>query len=198
MAQMTYREAVRQALREELQHDKRVFLLGEDIAEFGGSLKVTLGLLDEFGPKRIRNTPISEMALIGAAVGAAATGSRPIAEVMYSDFFGMAMDQVVNQAAKMRYMFGGKLSIRSPSVPQWAVADPLLLTTASALRPGSCTSLGLRLPCLPARTTPRGCSRRQFGIQTRRLFSKTRCSIMSKAKYPRKNIHPLGRSKHRA
>ena len=111
MAQMTYREAVRQALREELRHDEHVFLLGEDIAEFGGSLKVTLGLLDEFGPKRIRNTPISEMALLGAAVGAAATGSRPIAEVMYSDFFGMAMDQVVNQAAKMRFMFGGKMSI---------------------------------------------------------------------------------------
>jgi pyruvate dehydrogenase E1 component beta subunit len=111
MALMTYREAIRQALREELRHDERVFLLGEDIAEFGGSLKVTLGLLDEFGPKRIRNTPISEMVLLGAAIGAAATGSLPIAEVMYSDFFGMAMDQVVNQAAKMRYMFGGKLSI---------------------------------------------------------------------------------------
>lgn len=118
MPEMTYREAIRQALREELQNDERVFLLGEDIAEFGGSLKVTLGLLDEFGPKRIRNTPISEMAVLGCAVGAAATGLRPIAEIMYSDFFGMAMDQVVNQAAKMRYMFGGKLSIpltiRSP------------------------------------------------------------------------------------
>lgn len=111
MAIMTYREAVRQALREELQNDKRVFLMGEDIAEFGGSLKVTQGLLDEFGPKRVRNTPISEMAILGCAIGSAATGLLPIAEIMYSDFFGMAMDQVVNQAAKMRYMFGGKLSI---------------------------------------------------------------------------------------
>jgi pyruvate/2-oxoglutarate/acetoin dehydrogenase E1 component len=111
MALITYREAVRLALREELLNDERVFLIGEDIAEFGGSLKVTLGLIDEFGPKRVRNTPISEMAILGAAVGAAATGLRPIAEVMYSDFFGMAMDQVVNQAAKMRYMFGGKLTI---------------------------------------------------------------------------------------
>ncbi len=111
MAELTYREAIRQALREELQHDERVFLLGEDIAEFGGSLKVTLGLLDEFGPRRIRNTPISEMAILGCAVGSAATGLRPVAEIMYSDFFGMAMDQVVNQAAKMRYMFGGKLEI---------------------------------------------------------------------------------------
>ena len=111
MTTMTYREAIRQALREELQNDERVFLMGEDIAEFGGSLKVTLGLIDEFGPRRIRNTPISEMVILGAAVGAAVTGLRPIAEIMYSDFFGMAMEQVVNQAAKMRYMFGGKLSV---------------------------------------------------------------------------------------
>lgn len=111
MALMTYREAIRQALREELQHDERVFLLGEDIAEFGGSMKVTLGLFDEFGPRRIRNTPISEMAILGATVGSAATGLRPIAEIMYSDFFPMAMDPIINQAAKMRYMFGGKLTI---------------------------------------------------------------------------------------
>lgn len=111
MAQMTYREAIRQALREELQHDERVFLLGEDIAEFGGSMKVTLGLFDEFGPRRIRNTPISEMAILGTTVGSAATGLRPIAEIMYSDFFPMAMDPIINQAAKMRYMFGGKLTI---------------------------------------------------------------------------------------
>lgn len=111
MALMTYREAVRQALREELERDDRVFLLGEDIAEFGGTFKVTAGLLDEFGSKRIRNTPISETAIIGAAVGAAACGLRPIAEIMYGDFFAVAMDPVVNQAAKMRYMFGGKLSL---------------------------------------------------------------------------------------
>jgi pyruvate/2-oxoglutarate/acetoin dehydrogenase E1 component len=111
MAEITYREAVRQALREELQYDERVFMLGEDIAEFGGTFKVSVGLLEEFGPKRIRNTPISESAILGAAVGAAATGLRPIAEIMYSDFFAVAMDQVINQAAKMRYMFGGKLSL---------------------------------------------------------------------------------------
>ncbi|MGQ9786811.1 MAG: alpha-ketoacid dehydrogenase subunit beta [Anaerolineae bacterium] len=111
MALMTYREAVRQALREELLNDERVILLGEDIAEFGGTFKVTLGLLEEFGPRRIRNTPISETAILGAAVGAAATGLRPIVEIMYGDFFAVAMDQVVNQAAKMRYMFGGKISL---------------------------------------------------------------------------------------
>jgi pyruvate dehydrogenase E1 component beta subunit len=111
MTQITYREAVKQAIREELQNDERVFMMGEDIAEFGGTFKVSLGLLQEFGPKRIRNTPISEMAILGAGVGAAATGLRPIAEIMYSDFFAVAMDQIVNQAAKMRYMFGGKLSL---------------------------------------------------------------------------------------
>jgi pyruvate/2-oxoglutarate/acetoin dehydrogenase E1 component len=111
MALITYREAVRQALREELQNDERVIMIGEDIAEFGGTFKVSLGLLEEFGPRRIRNTPISETAILGAAVGAAATGLRPIAEIMYSDFFAVAMDQVVNQAAKMRYMFGGKISL---------------------------------------------------------------------------------------
>jgi len=111
MAEMTYREAVKQALREELQNDERVFMLGEDIAEFGGTFKVSLGLLEEFGPRRIRNTPLSETAILGAAVGSAATGLRPIAEIMYSDFFAVALDQVVNQAAKMRFMFGGKISL---------------------------------------------------------------------------------------
>jgi pyruvate dehydrogenase E1 component beta subunit len=111
MTRITYREAVKQAIREELQNDERVFMMGEDIAEFGGTFKVSLGLLEEFGPKRIRNTPISEMAILGAGVGAAATGLRPIAEIMYSDFFAVAMDQIVNQAAKMRYMFGGKLTL---------------------------------------------------------------------------------------
>lgn len=111
MAKITYREAVRQALREELLNDERVFMLGEDIGEFGGTFKVSVGLLEEFGPRRVRNTPLSETAILGAAVGAAATGLRPIAEIMYSDFLAVAMDQVVNQAAKMRYMFGGKLSL---------------------------------------------------------------------------------------
>jgi pyruvate/2-oxoglutarate/acetoin dehydrogenase E1 component len=111
MTEMTYREAIKQALREELQNDERVFMLGEDIAEFGGTFKVSLGLLEEFGPRRIRNTPLSETAILGAAVGAAATGLRPIAEIMYSDFFTVALDQVVNQAAKMRFMFGGKISL---------------------------------------------------------------------------------------
>ncbi|MBI2880583.1 MAG: alpha-ketoacid dehydrogenase subunit beta [Candidatus Tectomicrobia bacterium] len=108
MRELTYREALREALREEMARDENVFLLGEDIAEFGGSYKVTQGLLQEFGRERVRNTPISEQAIVGAALGAALVGMRPVAELMYIDFSTVAMDQIVNQAAKVRYMFGGK------------------------------------------------------------------------------------------
>jgi pyruvate/2-oxoglutarate/acetoin dehydrogenase E1 component len=108
MREITYRQALQEALREEMQRDEAVFLLGEDIAEFGGSYKVTAGLLDEFGPERVRNTPISEAAIVGAALGAALVGMRPVAELMYVDFSAIAMDQIVNQVAKVRYMFGGK------------------------------------------------------------------------------------------
>lgn len=111
MRKITYREAVREALREEMARDERVFLLGEDIAEFGGSYKVTEGLLGEFGRERVRNTPISEAAIVGAALGAALMGMRPVAEIMYIDFAGLAMDQIVNQVAKVKYMFGGKAKV---------------------------------------------------------------------------------------
>jgi pyruvate/2-oxoglutarate/acetoin dehydrogenase E1 component len=108
MREITYREALREGLREEMRRDERVFLLGEDIAEFGGTYKVTEGLLAEFGPERVRNTPISETAIVGAALGAALLGMRPVAELMYIDFSTVAMDQIANQIAKIRYMFGGK------------------------------------------------------------------------------------------
>jgi pyruvate dehydrogenase E1 component beta subunit len=112
MREITYREAVREALAEEMRQDERVFLLGEDIADpFGGSYKVTLGLTDEFGPERVRNTPLSEAAIAGAALGAALTGMRPVAEIMYVDFVTLAMDQIVNQAAKIRYMSGGQTAV---------------------------------------------------------------------------------------
>jgi len=108
MREITYREALREGLREEMQRDESVFLLGEDIAEFGGSYKVTQGLFEEFGPDRVRNTPISEAAIAGASLGAALLGMRPVAEYMYIDFSLLALDQIVNQIAKARYMFGGK------------------------------------------------------------------------------------------
>ncbi|XVH30562.1 alpha-ketoacid dehydrogenase subunit beta [Haloferacaceae archaeon DSL9] len=105
---MTVREAIRAAMREELNRDDSVFLMGEDVGLFGGVFDVSDGLLDEFGERRIRDTPISEAGFMGAGIGAAATGSRPIVEIMFSDFLGVPMEQVMNQMAKMRYMFGGK------------------------------------------------------------------------------------------
>jgi pyruvate/2-oxoglutarate/acetoin dehydrogenase E1 component len=111
MRKITYRDAVIEALREELRRDEKVYLLGEDIGEFGGSYKTTVGLLQEFGKERVRNTPISEAAIIGAALGSALLGMRPVAELMYVDFSGIAMDQIANQTAKVKYMFGGKAKV---------------------------------------------------------------------------------------
>jgi pyruvate/2-oxoglutarate/acetoin dehydrogenase E1 component len=111
MAELSYREAVREALSEAMRNDDDVFVMGEDIAEMGGSMGVTQGMLDEFGPERVRNTPISEMAIVGAGIGAAMQGMRPVVEVMYEDFLTLAMEQVVNQAAKHRYMSGGQLKV---------------------------------------------------------------------------------------
>lgn len=111
MRTITYRDALKEALREEMQRDEKVFLMGEDIAEYGGAYKVTDGLFREFGKERVRNTPISEAAIIGTALGAAITGMRPVAELMYIDFTGVSMDQIVNQVAKIRYMVGGQLNV---------------------------------------------------------------------------------------
>jgi pyruvate dehydrogenase E1 component beta subunit len=111
MPEITYREAVREALGKALRTDDDVFIMGEDIAEMGGSMAVTQGLLDEFGPERVRNTPISEMAIVGAGIGAAMAGMRPIVEIMYEDFLTLSLEQIVNQAAKHRYMSGGQLTI---------------------------------------------------------------------------------------
>ena len=104
---LTYAEAVREALRLEMRRDERVFILGEDVGVYGGAFGVTRGLVQEFGEERVRDTPISEAVIAGAAAGAAVTGLRPVAEIMFMDFTTISMDQLVNQAAKMRYMFGG-------------------------------------------------------------------------------------------
>ena len=109
---ITYRDALREALREEMRRDETVFLMGEDIADpFGSAYKVTLGLSPEFGLERVRQTPISELGFVGAGVGAALTGLRPVVELMYIDFSTLAMDQIVNQAAKIRYMSGGQAKV---------------------------------------------------------------------------------------
>ncbi len=111
--------ALKEAMAEEMRRDENVFILGEDIAEYGGAFKVTQGLLEEFGASRIRNTPISENSIVGVGVGAAITGLRPIVDIMFQDFIALAMDQLVNHAAKFHYMYGGQcrvpLVVRTPA-----------------------------------------------------------------------------------
>lgn len=111
MRELTYRDALREALVEEMLRDESVFLLGEDIGVYGGAYAVTKGLLDKFGPMRVIDTPMSEAVIVGAAAGAAACGLRPVAEVMYIDFLTLGTDQLINQATKMRYMFGGRITV---------------------------------------------------------------------------------------
>ena len=141
MAQLSYRDAVARGIAQEMRRDERVVVVGEDIAGAGGVFKTTVGLLDEFGPKRVIDTPISEQAILGAAMGAAMTGLRPVAEIMFSDFFAVCWDIVVNQIAKTRYMTDGQVSLplviktgnggglrfgaqHSQSIENWAMAVP--------------------------------------------------------------------------
>ncbi len=112
MRVITYRDALREAIREEMRRDERVFIMGEDIAGYGGTYAVTKGLFEEFGEKRVRDTPLAEEVIVGAAIGAALNGLRPIAEIMTINFSLLASDQIINTAAKLRYMFGGQ-----PEVP---------------------------------------------------------------------------------
>lgn len=111
MIKLTYREAVRQTIREAMQKDERVFLMGEDVGRYGGSYAVSMGLLEEFGPERIRDTPLSESTFVGAGIGAALGGMRPIVEIMTVNFSLLAMDQIVNNAAKYLHMSGGQFNI---------------------------------------------------------------------------------------
>lgn len=111
MSIKTYAQAIKDVIAEEMRRDEAVFVMGEDVAEQGGIFGCTRGLVDEFGKERVRNTPISEAGFVGAGVGAACAGMRPIVELMYMDFTYCAMDQILNQAAKIRYMFGGKAKV---------------------------------------------------------------------------------------
>lgn len=141
MAQLTYREAVARGIAQEMARDERVVLIGEDVAGAGGVFKTTGGLLDRFGPRRVIDTPIAEQAILGAAMGAAMTGLRPVAEIMFSDFFAVCWDLVVNQMAKTRYMTDGQVTMplvvksgnggglrfgaqHSQSIENWAMAVP--------------------------------------------------------------------------
>ena len=111
MSELTFREGVTRALAEELERDERVLVLGEDVGAAGGVFQATAGLFDRFGPRRVRDTPISEQAIVGCALGASVTGLRPVAEIMFADFAGVCFDQIANQLAKYRYMTGGQTSV---------------------------------------------------------------------------------------
>ncbi len=111
MREIDYRDAIKEACIEEMDRDPKVFLIGEDIGVYGGAFRAYSGLLEKYGPERVINTPISEQAILGGAIGAALTGYRPIAEIMFIDFCGLAMDQIVNQAAKIKYMTGDALNV---------------------------------------------------------------------------------------
>jgi pyruvate dehydrogenase E1 component beta subunit len=111
MREITYLEAIREAMQQMMRKNSDIYLMGEDIAEYGGVFGVTVGMLEEFGKERIRNTPISEEAIIGIGVGSALTGMKPITEIMFIDFITIALDEIVNQAAKIRYMFGGNAKV---------------------------------------------------------------------------------------
>ncbi len=147
MAELTYRGAIAAAIAQEMERDERVVMLGEDIGAAGGVFKLTEGLFERFGPDRVRDTPISEQAIVGAAMGAAMTGLRPIAELMFSDFFAVAWDMVINQIAKARYMTDGQVALplvlrtangaglrfgaqHSQSIENWAMAIPGLKVVA--------------------------------------------------------------------
>jgi len=124
--ELDFAEAIREAIRQEMARDETVFVLGEDVGKFGGIFGCTKGLQEEFGESRVLDTPISETAIVGAAIGAAITGMRPIAEIEFMDFIGCAMDQVFNQMAKIRYMFGGSMNVpvvlRTPCGSRYPVA----------------------------------------------------------------------------
>jgi acetoin:2,6-dichlorophenolindophenol oxidoreductase subunit beta len=149
MAELTYRDAVAAGIAQEMARDERVVFLGEDVAHAGGVFKATVGLLDKFGPKRVRDCPISEQAILGAAMGAAMTGLRPIAEIMFSDFLAVCWDIVANEIAKSRYMTNGQVSVplvirtangagsrfgaqHSQSVENWAMMIPGIKVVAPA------------------------------------------------------------------
>jgi pyruvate dehydrogenase E1 component beta subunit len=143
MREITYADAVREAMCEEMRRDENVFLMGEDIGVYGGAFGVSKGMLREFGAERVRETPISETAFVGAGVGAALMGMRPIVELMFSDFISVCIDQIINQAAKLRFMFGGAVS--APMVVRAAAGGG---TGAAAQHSQSLESLYTNVPGL--------------------------------------------------
>ena len=162
------REAIREALAQAMEADERVFLMGEDIGVYGGAFGSPATSSHRFGADRVIDTPISELGVAGVAVGAALTGMRPIFEFQFSDFATLAMEQIVNQAAKIRFMLGGKASrAAGHALARRAPAPAPRPSTARASRPGSRTCPGSRSCSRRRRTTPRACCSRRSTIPIR-------------------------------
>ena len=155
MPNMTFAQALNDAHKVEMERDSNIYVAGEDVGIYGGIFGVTAGLLDQFGEKRVKDTPITESAIIGTAVGAASVGLRPVIELMFVDFIGVALDQLYNQAGKMKYMFGGKAKI--PMVMRTACGAGIGAAAqhSQCWKPCSCIFPGGRWSCPVRRMTPR-------------------------------------------
>lgn len=196
MAELTYREALNRALREEMERDSTVFIMGEDVAFYGGSFKVTEGLLAEFGDQRVIDTPIAEGSIVGMAVGAAMVGLRPVVELMTVNFALLAMDQIVNHAAKIRYMFGGKvkvpLVIRAPG----GGGQQLAAQHSQSLESYFFHCPGLKVVCPASPADAKGLLKEAIRDDDPVMFLEQEALYGSKGEVPEQNYTiPLGRAK---
>ncbi|MDY6971201.1 MAG: alpha-ketoacid dehydrogenase subunit beta [Thermodesulfobacteriota bacterium] len=196
MAELTYREALNQALREEMERDPTVFVTGEDVAFYGGSFKVTDGLLAQFGDQRVIDTPIAEGSIVGMAIGAAMVGLRPVVELMTVNFALLAMDQIVNHAAKVRYMFGGNvrvpLVIRAPG----GGGQQLAAQHSQSLESYFLHCPGLKVVCPAFPSDAKGLLKEAIRDDDPVVFLEHEALYGSKGEVPEENhITPLGRGK---
>ena len=192
MAELTYRDAVTRGIAQEMERDNRVVFLGEDIAKAGGVFKATVGLYEKFGPLRVRDTPISEQAILGAAMGAAMTGLRPIAEIMFADFLAVCFDYVANEMSKLRYMTNGQLSCplvirtgngggvrfgaqHSQSIENWTMMIPGLKVVApsSPVDVIGLMAAAVRDPIRSSSTSTRRSTRRRAKCRTARSSTRS-------------------------
>ena len=193
--ELMYREALNEALREEMRRDARVFVMGEGVAERGGSYKVTVGLLDEFGPKRVFDTPISENGFTGAGVGAALTGMRPVVEILFVDFSMLVMEQIINQAAKFRFMSGGVARVPMVLRTQGGVGNGLAAQHSQSLEALYYHIPGIKvvMPSCPA--DAKGLLKAAIRDDDPVIFIEHKLLYMNKGDVPEKDdfIIPLGK-----
>jgi len=195
MSIMTYREAIRLALAEELARDDSVFVIGEDVGAFGGAMAVTKGLYEQFGADRMIDTPISESAIIGAALGAALTGLRPVAEIMFIDFVGVCMDQIFNQVAKVRYMLAGQVEVPLVIRTQGGAGKGYASQHSQSLESWFCHIPGLKVVMPATPRDARGLLKSAIRDPNPVIFIEHKVLYNEKGEVPDKEeIIPLGKS----